>query len=78
VGFIGAVELFRDVTTRQPFPLTDQMGIRVCRELRRRGVLTRPIGNTIVIMPPYCITAGQLATVGTALRESIRGVGGAK
>ena len=66
-GFIGAVEL-------GSYRLEEQMGIKVCRAMRERGVLTRPIGNVIVIMPPYCVTDGQLAQIFTALAESIRAV----
>ncbi len=68
-GFIGAVEI-------GPFPVEQQMGIRVCRAMRERGVLTRPLGNVIVIMPPYCITGEQLARVFDVLAESLRGVVG--
>ena len=50
------------------------MGIKVCAEMRERGVLTRPIGNTIVLMPPYCISAAQLDRVLSVLAESIRKV----
>src|SRR5579871_1978248 len=50
IGMIGAVELFRDPSTKEPFPLADKIGIKVCIEMRKRGVLTRPIGNTIVLM----------------------------
>ena len=53
-GFIGAVEV-------------EQGGAKVCRELRARGVLTRHIGNVIVIMPPYCIKEEQLAHIFEAL-----------
>jgi adenosylmethionine-8-amino-7-oxononanoate aminotransferase len=28
-----------------------------------QGVLLRPLGNTLYIMPPYCITAVQLEKV---------------
>lgn len=68
-GFIGAVEVGR-------FPLEQQMGIKVCRAMRDRGVLTRPIGNVIVIMPPYCITEAQLQRVFDVLAESVRAVVG--
>jgi adenosylmethionine-8-amino-7-oxononanoate aminotransferase len=74
LGMIGAVELFKDVVTKEPFPLTDRMGIKVCAEMRERGVLTRPIGNTIVLMPPYCISVAQLDRVLSVLAESIRAV----
>jgi adenosylmethionine-8-amino-7-oxononanoate transaminase len=74
IGMIGAVELFRNATTKEPFPLADKMGLRVCAEMRRRGVLTRPIGNTIVLMPPYCITESQLERVLSVLAEAIQTV----
>ena len=74
IGMIGAVELFQDVSAKQPFPLADKIGIKVCTAMRRRGVLTRPIGNTIVLMPPYCISDEQLDRVLSVLAESIRAV----
>ena len=39
--------------------------------MARRGVLTRPIGNVIVLMPPYCTTAKQARRMVGALRESV-------
>jgi adenosylmethionine-8-amino-7-oxononanoate aminotransferase len=36
-----------------------------------RGVLTRPIGNIIVLMPPYCTTPRQLRKMVAALCEAI-------
>jgi adenosylmethionine-8-amino-7-oxononanoate aminotransferase len=41
----------------------------------QRGVLLRPLGNTIYVMPPYCITAGELASVYEAIDEALAGVG---
>ncbi len=66
-GFIGAVEV-------GPYRLEEQMGIKICRALRERGVLTRPIGNVIVIMPPYCITGAQLDRIFDALMQSLTSV----
>jgi len=74
IGMIGAIELFQDVAAKKPFPLTDRMGIKVCMEMRQRGVLTRPIGNTIVLMPPYCIRDEQLERVLSVLAESVQTV----
>jgi adenosylmethionine-8-amino-7-oxononanoate aminotransferase len=44
----------------------------ICKTLARRGVLTRPVGNVIVLMPPYCATPGQVRRIVHALSESIR------
>lgn len=71
-GFIAGVEVFRDVAGKVPYDWKEKAGIRVCQEMRKRGVLTRPIGNTIVLMPPYCVTQWQLNRIVDVLRESIR------
>ncbi len=76
IGMIAAVELFKDVAAKETFPPADKIGIRVCAEMRECGVLTRPIGNTIVLMPPYCISDEQLDRVLSVLAESIRKVVG--
>ena len=38
---------------------------------RDRGVLLRPLGNTVYVMPPYCITAEDLARVWKAVGASL-------
>ena len=70
-GCVLAVELVRHWQTREPFDLTEQAGIRVCSSLAKRVVLTRPIGNVIVIMPPFCTTQQQVKKIFTALYDSI-------
>ena len=32
-----------------------------------RGLLLRPLGNTIYVMPPYCVTAAELDLVYDAI-----------
>ena len=76
VGLIAGIELVKDWRTRGPFDLRERAGIRVCEAMARRGVLTRPIGNVIVLMPPYCTTAAQLETMVTVLATSIRKIFG--
>jgi adenosylmethionine-8-amino-7-oxononanoate aminotransferase len=71
VGLIAGVELVLDWTTREPFAAGQQLGNRVCEAMRQRGVLTRPIGDVIVLMPPYCTTHRQLRRMVTALAESV-------
>jgi adenosylmethionine---8-amino-7-oxononanoate aminotransferase len=71
VGLVAGVELVRDWRTREPFDLRERAGIRVCQAMARRGVLTRPIGNVIVLMPPYCTTPVQVEKMVGALRNGI-------
>src|SRR5580704_15885702 len=71
VGLVVGIELVKNWRTREPFALRERAGIRVCEAMARRGVLTRPIGNVIVLMPPYCTTSAQLKKIVAATRESI-------
>lgn len=71
-GFIAGIEVFKDAAARTPYDWKEKAGIRVCTAMRQRGVLTRPIGNTLVIMPPYCATRWQLNRIVDVMRESIR------
>lgn len=71
-GLVAGIELVKNWRTRQPYPLGEQTGIRVCRALAKRGVLTRPIGNVIVLMPIYTTTKKQVNDIIAALAESIR------
>jgi adenosylmethionine-8-amino-7-oxononanoate aminotransferase len=70
-GCVLAVELVRDWQTREPFNLAEQAGLRVCDGLAKRGVLTRPVGNVIVVMPPFCTTQRQIKIIFAALHDSI-------
>jgi adenosylmethionine-8-amino-7-oxononanoate aminotransferase len=48
-----------------------EMAAAVCIEARRHGLLTRPIWNVVVLMPPLCVTTAQLGKAVEALRASI-------
>ncbi len=71
VGLIAGVELVKDWRTKQPFDLQERAGNRVCNAMAKRGVLTRAIGNVIVIMPPYCTKPTQVRRMVSVLQESI-------
>ncbi len=77
-GLVAGIELVRNWRTRQPFALREKAGIRVCEVMARRGVLTRPVGNVIVLMPPYCSTPAQVREMIAALREGISLLAGRK
>ena len=66
-GFIGAVEV-------GPYLWEARAGVRVCQRARELGVLTRPVGNVIVVMPPFCVTTDELRRISDVLRQAIREV----
>jgi adenosylmethionine-8-amino-7-oxononanoate aminotransferase len=51
-GFMAGIELVQDRTTRTPYPLETRIGHRVTQETRRHGLLLRPLGHIIVLIPP--------------------------
>jgi adenosylmethionine-8-amino-7-oxononanoate aminotransferase len=71
VGLIAGVELVKNWRTREPFDLCERAGVRVCEAMARRGVLTRPIGNVVVLLPPYCTTPRQVRRMIATLAEAI-------
>ena len=73
-GLIAGIELVRDRATGEPYPWAEQRGIQVCDHARQRGVLARPLGNVLVIMPPLSITLDELDRIALALEEGIAAV----
>ncbi len=47
------------------------MGSQVCLAARKHGLLTRPIGNTVVLMPPLCVTLEEIDRMASALRAAL-------
>jgi adenosylmethionine-8-amino-7-oxononanoate aminotransferase len=63
-GLMGGVELAP--------PAEDlRWGRRVCAEAVRRGVLLRPLGDVVVLMPPLTITSAELVRIVDVLEQSI-------
>ena len=73
-GLVVGVELVRNWRTREAFRLEERAGIRVCDAMAKRGVLTRPVGHVVVLMPPYCTTPMQARRMVHALYEAVEEV----
>ena len=68
---IAAVELVRDRETKEGYPWAEKRGIRACDAARSRGVLLRPLGNVLVVMPPLSVTLDQIDRIFEALEAGI-------
>jgi adenosylmethionine-8-amino-7-oxononanoate aminotransferase len=66
-GLVCAIEIVADFKTRARFPFTDRIGHRICQSAQKHGLLTRPIGEVLVLMPPYCTSEAQLIQMLDAL-----------
>ncbi len=70
-GYMVGIELVQDKITKTPYPLVDRMGHAVAMEARRRGLLIRPIGNIVILMPPLSTPEKELARMVSIVQESI-------
>jgi adenosylmethionine-8-amino-7-oxononanoate aminotransferase len=70
---IGAIAAL-DIVTDDPGYLAG-IGLRLYDDFLRRGLLIRPLGNTIYLMPPYCSTQQELDCVFDAIGEIVDGIG---
>jgi adenosylmethionine-8-amino-7-oxononanoate aminotransferase len=71
-GIMVGIELVRDRETKAAYPLAQRIAHRVAMEARRRGLLIRPLGNVVVLMPPLSVTWRELARMVAIVRDSIR------
>ncbi len=70
-GFMVGIELVADRTSKKPFPLEARTAYRVGLACRARGLLLRPLGDVIVLMPPLTATARELAWMTEVVKEAI-------
>jgi adenosylmethionine-8-amino-7-oxononanoate aminotransferase len=59
-GLMGGVELVLNRETTEPYPFDMRMGYRVIVEAREHGVMLRPLGDVIVLMPPLAVSLDEL------------------
>ena len=71
-GLLAGIELVRDRATKEPYPWEEKRGFNVCLHARQRGVLLRPLGNVLVVMPPLAISLAELDRILDAIEYGIR------
>ena len=71
---MAAVDVVADRCSRRPLPASAQTGWRACMKARDRGVFVRPIGDTVVVMPPLSIEEGELSRICEAVRYGLDSV----
>jgi adenosylmethionine-8-amino-7-oxononanoate aminotransferase len=68
-GLIAGIEV-------GPFDPSERTGAKICLAAREHGLLTRPVLDTLVLMPPLCVSDSELAQMVDALRLAIDDVCG--
>ncbi len=75
-GFMVGIELVRDKKTKKPYSIEEKMGWKVCYRAREKGLIIRPLGNVIVLMPPLNISHQELKRLIQVTAEAIKEVTG--
>ena len=75
-GFMVGIELVKDKETKEPYLLEEKIGIKVIKEARKHGLIIRPLGNVIVLMPPLSIKMEELKRLLDIVYVSIKTVTG--
>ncbi len=75
-GLMAGIELVAQRDDRRSYLPAERIGMRVVREARQQGIILRPLGNVIILMPPLSITEDQLELLCAVTHEAIRQVTG--
>lgn len=72
VGLIMGIELEKDVSIHEPYDVDDAIGAKVAYCAREKGLIVRPIGDVVILMPPLASTSAQIEEMLDILYEAIR------
>ncbi len=73
-GLMVGIELVADRATKAPFDWQDGMGLRVCTRARELGMITRPLGDVVVFLPPLATEPDDLEAMLAILQQAIADV----
>lgn len=75
-GLMVGIELVADRATKEPFDWRDRTGHAVCVRARELGMITRPLGDVVVFMPPLVSEPDDLEAMLSILYQAIADVTG--
>lgn len=70
-GFMAGIELVTNRTDRTPYPLESRIGHRIAQEAKQQGLLLRPLGHIIVLIPPLSTDLKTLTRMVDIISRSI-------
>jgi adenosylmethionine---8-amino-7-oxononanoate aminotransferase len=73
-GLMAGIELVSHRKTKASYPLADKIPHKIVLEARRRGLIIRPLGPVMVLMPPLSINEAELDQLCDVLFDSIKKV----
>lgn len=73
-GIMAGIELVENRDSQQPFPTSARIGHQITLEAQARGVITRPVGDVLVLMPAPAMPVALLDELCTVVFESMQAV----
>ena len=73
-GLVAGIELVKDKATKEPFPREETVGFQVIYRAREKGVVIRPLGDVMVVMPPLVIPLEELDRLLEVMYECVKEV----
>jgi adenosylmethionine-8-amino-7-oxononanoate transaminase len=70
-GHMVGIELVKDKPTKTRFNPAHRTAHTICHNLRNRGVILRPIGDTLILMPAPAMAFEHLKTIVNALHSEL-------
>jgi lysine---8-amino-7-oxononanoate aminotransferase len=71
LGFMCGIELVLNKDTKEPFPFEQRVGYKTSLKMRELGLLTRPMGDVLVFMPPLVSTKEELKEMLKIYKQAI-------
>jgi 4-aminobutyrate---pyruvate transaminase len=75
IGFMGALEIVADKQTKVPFPAEQDVSERIAAVALDKGLIIRPLGNAVIIAPPFIITEDEIEEMLAIITETLDTVG---
>jgi adenosylmethionine-8-amino-7-oxononanoate aminotransferase len=73
-GFMVGIEIVADRATKTPFDSKRRVGAEICVRVRKHGVILRPLGDVVVLMPPLAMGEDDLARIVHAVAAEVRAI----
>jgi adenosylmethionine-8-amino-7-oxononanoate aminotransferase len=73
-GLMGALEAVQDKATKTPFPGDLSVSERIANACTDRGLICRPLGQSIVLCPPFIMTDAQMDEMFEKLGDALNAV----
>lgn len=73
-GLMGALEAVRDKDTKTPFEGHLSVSERIANTCTDHGLICRPLGQSIVLCPPFIMTEGQMDEMFEKLETALKQV----